>query len=263
MFDEDVIQAYMAAWDVSRDQAIAALSAVSALGGGSAKNDVYYGESKTQVQKPTRGAAKKTVSEVQVTKKTKDESYNLFWSDPTTQNRVLSYLELMGKGELGKPGAYEVWKDIVDQAADIYNGGKGSKITPYELLNMSMQGASATGIDTTRQINKYDADVLKEVANSIALKKRGAKLTEQELKDAIALADTLIQKGTVTKTEKVRNPKTGKMENVVTVTPGYSEERFSAELGKKIEKENPEMVERRKAFEFSDILSRALGVSGI
>jgi hypothetical protein len=110
----------------------------------------------------------------------------------------------------------------------------------------------------TRSIAKYDESVLKEVAQSIALKKRGAMLNDDELKQAVDLANSLISKGTVTETKKVRNPKTGKIENVVTTTPGFSQERFGVELGKKIEEQSPEMVERRKAFGFIDELQKIM-----
>lgn len=259
MFDEDTIQAYMAAFNLTRDQAIAQLGAAAAAGnlqvGG---NDVYFGETKTPERKPTRGTATKGVVSIKTDRRTKEDSYGLFWSDESIQNRVLSYLQAIGRPEGGKPAAYNVWKDIVDQASEIYRGGQGAKITPFELLNMSLQGISATGVDITRQIRKYDEDVLKQVAQAIASKKRGVTLNDQELQEAVDLANSIIEKGTVTKTKKVRNPKTGKMETVVETSPGFSQERFETELGQKIEKETPELVERRKAFEFADILQKAL-----
>lgn len=257
MFDEDTIQTYMAAFDLTRDQAIAALGAAAAVGnievGG---NDVYFGETRKTEREPTRGYATKKVISVTTDRRTKEDSYGLFWSDESVQNRVLSYLQAIGRPEGGKPAAYNVWKDIVDQAAEIYRGGKGAKISPFELLNMSLQGISA--VDVTRQIRMYDEDVLKQVAQAIASKKRGVTLNDQELQEAVDLANSIIERGTVTKTEKVRNPKTGKMETVVKTSPGFSQERFETELGQKIEKETPELVERRKAFEFADILQKAL-----
>lgn len=257
MFDEEAIQAYMTAFGMTREEAIATLSAAAGIAGISmGSNDVFFGETKTTQKKQTRGAAKKTITNVKVDKKSKEDSYGLFWEDESIQNRVLSYLQLIGRAEGGRPAAYEVWKDVVDQAAEIYRGGKGAKITPYELLNMSMQGASATGVDITRQIRKYDEDVLKEVANSIAMKKQGAMLSDEEMQEALALANSMIEKGTVTKTEKVRNPKTGKIETVVKTSPGFSQERFESELGKKIEEDSPERVERRKMFEFTDLFDR-------
>lgn len=112
--------------------------------------------------------------------------------------------------------------------------------------------------DLARNIVKYDEDVLKEVAQAVALKKQGARLTDAELQDAIDLANSMIQKGTVTESKKVRNPKTGKLETVTTTTPGFSQERFGLELGKQIEEQSPQLVERRQAFEFMDEMSKVL-----
>lgn len=265
--DEAAILAFMAATGATREQAIAILQAQGyGVAGG---KSVYLGEKVTK--KGKKATARQTapgVSDltgmggeakiVAINTKSVEEMYSEFWSSPKVQNQVMGYLQLIGRSNSGEPGAYEIWKDIVDQAAEIYRGGKGPKITPFELLNMSMQGASATGIDITRQIRKYDEDVLKEVANSIAMKKQGAMLSDDEMQEALALANSMIEKGTVTKTEKVRNPKTGKMETVVKTTGGFSQERFESELGKKIEEDSPERVERRKMFEFTDLFDRAI-----
>lgn len=112
--------------------------------------------------------------------------------------------------------------------------------------------------DLAREIVKYDEGVLKEVAQSIALKKAGKTLNDVELKEAIDLANSMISKGTVTKRKQVRNPKTGKLEQITETTPGFSQERFGVELGKKIEQESPELVERRQAFEFMGEMSKIL-----
>lgn len=259
MFDEATIQAYMQALGVSRDQAIAALTAAQVMAGGvSSTSKVFLGEKVTKETKKTRGTASKTTKNVEISSKPKEDIYNEFWSNPGTQNQVMTYLRLMGRSEAGKPGAYEVWKDIVDQAADIYRDGRGTKITPYELLNMSMQGASATDNIAQRQIREYDKGTLAEIAQAFAIKNRGKKLDDAELQEALGMADKIIQKGVLTKTEQVRNPKTGKLENVSKTTGGFSQERFESMLGKKFEEETPELVERRKAFEGLDLFQKIM-----
>lgn len=110
----------------------------------------------------------------------------------------------------------------------------------------------------SRQIVKYDEDVLKEVAQSIALNKIGKSLTDEELQGAVDLANSMISKGTVTRSRQVRNKKTGKLEQITETTPGFSQERFGVELGKQLEQESPQLVERRKAFEFVDEMSKVL-----
>lgn len=112
--------------------------------------------------------------------------------------------------------------------------------------------------DLARSVVKYDEAVLKEVAQSIALNKIGKTLSDEELQGAVDLANSMIAKGTVTKVKNVRNKKTGKLEQITETTPGFSQERFSTELGMKLEQERPQLVERRKAFEFVDEMSKIL-----
>lgn len=257
MFTEEQIQFYMQTFNISRDEAIARLQfQFGALGGTQGSGVVYLGEeSKSRPGPKGRGTKTRIVPNT----KSKQETYNLFWTDENIQNQITSYQTAIGRENLGKPGGYELWKAIVDQSAEIYNGGTGTKLTPLQILSMSAAAAGlSTGIDTQRQIRKYDADVLKEVAQSIALKKRGAMLTDEELSEAIKLADSMIEKGTVTTTKKVRNPKTGKMESVSTTTPGFSQETFDVKLGKKLEEDSPQLVQRRKDIQFMDALSEIL-----
>jgi len=256
VFTEEQIQLYMQTFNVPRDEAIARLQMqFLGLSGGQGSGLVYLGEESKPGFKG-RGTTGKT----QVTPKTKSkqETYNLFWTDENIQNQITSYQTAIGRENLGKPGGYDLWKAIVDQSAEIYNGGAGTKLTPLQILSMSAGAAGINTVDTQRQIRKYDADVLKEVAQSIALKKRGAMLTDEELSEAISLADSMIEKGTVTTTKKVRNPKTGKIESVSTTTPGFSQETFDVKLGKKLEEDSPQLVQRRKDIQFMDALSEIL-----
>lgn len=112
--------------------------------------------------------------------------------------------------------------------------------------------------DLARNVVKYDEAVLKEVAQSIAVNKIGQTLSDEELQNAIDLANSMIEKGTVTKTKNVRNPKTGKLEQITETTPGFSQERFGVQLGQQLEEANPLLAERRKAFEFVDEMSKIL-----
>lgn len=112
--------------------------------------------------------------------------------------------------------------------------------------------------DLARNVVKYDEAVLKEVAQSIAVNKIGQTLSDEELQGAIDLANSMIEKGTVTKTKNVRNPKTGKLEQITETTPGFSQERFGVQLGQQLEEANPLLAERRKAFEFVDEMSKIL-----
>jgi hypothetical protein len=64
-----------------------------------------------------------------------------------------------------------------------------------------------------------------------------------------------LAEGTVTTTKKVKNPKTGKLENV-TVSSGMSPEDIQIQLGEDLEKSNAQDYELAKTLEFNNILSR-------
>lgn len=110
----------------------------------------------------------------------------------------------------------------------------------------------------TRQIYKYDANVLRDVADSISIKRRGEVLSDAEWQEELDRVNKKIAKGTLTVTKEVTNPKTGKKERVVTTTPAFTQEGFETELGKRLEEKSPELVERRKAFEFIGELNKTL-----
>jgi hypothetical protein len=121
-----------------------------------------------------------------------------------------------------------------------------------------MQGASATDVSIQRQIREYDEGTLSEIAQAFAINTRGKKLNDVELQEALDMADKIIQKGVVTKTKQVRNPKTGRLENVSKTTGGFSQEKFESKLTQKFEEETPELLGRRKAFEGLDIFQKIM-----
>jgi hypothetical protein len=112
---------------------------------------------------------------------------------------------------LGEVGAYQVWKNKVDESAEIYAGGKGYAVTPYELTNMtigSLNSGKLPESDTTKYISRTTdaqktATLDDEVQNLL-----GRKLTSAETKELLASVKKLENKGTVTSTKT--DPKTGK-----------------------------------------------------
>ena len=86
----------------------------------------------------------------------------------------------------------------------------------------------------------------------------GKTASPEQIKQHIAEFEK-INTGTVTSYKKVKNPKTGKMEDVATVTPsGFSEEVGKDKLEAQLKKSNPLEYQRRKAFEFSNALNQVL-----
>ncbi len=62
--------------------------------------------------------------------------------------------------------------------------------------------------------------------------------------------------GTVTTSQKVKNPKTGKMETVVKSTPGFSQASSEARITEQLKALNPDDFDRAKRVEFSSWISQ-------
>ena len=77
-----------------------------------------------------------------------------------------------------------------------------------------------------------------------------------ELEKQRAIARKKLELGTISTTKPVRNPKTGKLENVTVQTPGSSTEEVKTDIQTQLEKMNPDEVDRKKRIDFSSWLSQ-------
>jgi hypothetical protein len=217
---------------------------------------VYTGET----EKPTGGLVMKNgkpVPTVIPTLKLASTMATDFWNDQTLQNKIIGAYAAKGK-KISALEAYGLWSNLVTTAATIYQGGRGPKITPLQLLTDSLK--SVAGDEPTlptRAISQLDKAKTFEALDEWGLTKIGQKLDatqKAELFDLLNKANT----GTLTEYKKVKNKKTGKLENVQTTTPGLTAESSEAIVEKKLKESNPEEYERRKAFEFSNDLTKLL-----
>jgi hypothetical protein len=122
------------------------------------------------------------------------------------------------------------------------------------------------GLDTqpaptypTRQIYKYSDDSIASLVDSAYQEKFGRTATEEEKQAKIASIRKELEVGTVSSTKLVKNPKTGKMENVVTQQQqGLTTAEATAKLEKELQASNPEAYQRNKALEFNSALQKIL-----
>jgi hypothetical protein len=223
-------------------------NAIWQVGGVGSTALVYLGETNN----PTQGLTFKNgrpVSSVVPTLKPTTTVTTDFWNDQALQNKIISAYAAKGK-TISTVEAYGLWSQLVTTAATIYQGGRGPKITPLQLLTDSLK--SVKGDEPTlptRSISQLDKVKTFEALDEWGLSKIGQKLDaaqKAELFDLLNKANT----GTLTTYKKVKNKKTGKLENVQTTTPGLTAEASEAIVEKKLKESNPEEYERRKGFEF-------------
>jgi hypothetical protein len=93
---------------------------------------------------------------------------------------------------------------------------------------------------------------------------RGQGVTEDDktakwYKDLKKSIDNMIATGTVSTSQKVRNPKTGQLELKNVSTPGFSQEQVAAVTEKAIRKATPEEVARKERVDFTGWLFDSLG----
>jgi hypothetical protein len=180
-----------------------------------------------------------------------------FWNDQALQSKIVGAYAAKGK-KISTLEAYGLWSNLVTTAATIYQGGRGPKITPLQLLTDSLK--SVAGDEPTlptRAVSKLDKAKTFDAIEQWGLGKVGEKLddaTKQELFDLLDKANT----GTVTEYKKVKNKKTGKLENVQITSPGLTAEASEDIVEAKLKELKPEEYERRKAFEFNNDLYKIL-----
>jgi len=101
-----------------------------------------------------------------------------------------------------------------------------------------------------RQVQPLERATIDNFVDSIYLSTKG-QLASVEEKDKLFKEFNALNTGTVTTTKKVKNPKTGVLENVSTTTRGFNQDTAQAKLEADLKKNNPLEYQRRKAFEFS------------
>lgn len=122
------------------------------------------------------------------------------------------------------------------------------------------------GLDTpaapnypTRQIYKYGDDAIAKLVDSAYESQYGRTATEEEKQAKIASIRKELEVGTLSTTKQVKNPKTGKMENVVTQQQqGLTTAEATTKLEEQLKASNPEAYQRNKALEFNSALQKIL-----
>ena len=179
-----------------------------------------------------------------------------FWQNEGLQAEIIGAYAAKGKS-ITQLEAYGVWQSIVSTAAEIYQGGRGAKVTPMQLLSDSLK--SVKGDEPTlptRTISKLDkaetfAAMDEWASASTSIMRTLDNKEKQELFDILEK----LNQGTVTTYKKVKNPKTGKMENVQMTTPGLTTEKAKATVEQKLAELNPDDADRADRIRFADFLS--------
>lgn len=127
----------------------------------------------------------------------------------------------------------------------------------FLLENVMAQAGGAAPQVPTRQVYNVTAAQIDADIEEIAMKRLGRSLQEEDRKaewynDLVKGVQKLYSQGVVSEPAKmVKNKKTGKMERVVTQTPGYSQEQVTQKITSAVEAADPESLARKERVDFT------------
>jgi hypothetical protein len=168
-----------------------------------------------------------------------------FLTDPKVQSQVTALMAAAGKGT-NLVESFAAWQAAVSQAATLYAGGTGLKVTPLDILKMNLNsGAGLAGTRIGVTVNKEDPAVLGELMGNAFYKKTGARVTSEQKAELIAIAQKMIDVGQTTKTitDAKGNTRTFR-------SPGFSTESAVLKAEQYAKEKAPLDIARQQGLEF-------------
>lgn len=169
-----------------------------------------------------------------------------YWNDKNVQDKVLSAMRAAGKTNVNILDGFAQWQGVVQTAASIFQGGKGPKMTPIDILNMTIKNSG--GPQVSKDIQQYDKNILSSLVENVYMKTAMRKPTAEELTARLAEMDKVIQAGVTTTTKG----------NVTTRTPSVSLTGLEEAVTKKVKTTAPEGVETTKSIQFQDWMTQQM-----
>jgi len=153
--------------------------------------------------------------------------------------------------------ARAIWDLSVDGASDWYATSNGKqKVTPEQYLQWYAGGQKKTATPSlpSRSIYQYTPEQLAAKADEITRDLGGFTVTDevkskQWYKDLTKALNEMVMQGTVTTTKQVKNPKTGKMENVTIQKPEVTTEAITEKIKTAVKQADPESVARKQRID--------------
>ena len=167
-----------------------------------------------------------------------------FLTDPKTQSQVTALMAAAGKGT-NLVESFAAWQAAVSQAATLYAGGTGLKVTPLDILKMNLNSGSLAGTRIGVTVNNEDPAVLGELMGNAFYKKTGARVTSEQKAELIAIAQKMIDVGQTTKTitDAKGNTRTFR-------SPGFSTESAVLKAEQYAKEKAPLDIARQQGLEF-------------
>jgi len=184
--------------------------------------------------------------------------FNYALLETMSDAELIDVAKLLKKMDFTVKGSKKSLKALFNNDAALSAILKASS-TPTELKQNLLKdylplGGDATENLPTRTISKQDPVVLGELIDKVYQSKVLRRATAEEKAQHIKNFQDDIDAGTLTTTKKVKNKKTGKMENVTTVESNFSQAKAETEVEKSLKELNPDDFDRAKRIQFSDFI---------
>lgn len=219
-------------------------------------NQVYLGEKSAKEVRMKRSGKTITVPAGAKTISV-PEAKALYLKDPKVEAQWLQTLRKNGVNTSDPIKNRALWDIAVAGASDWYaTSGGTQKITPEQYANWYLGGQKKGPALPTRQVYQVAEEEIAADVDEIMLKKAGRTIQDSDkqmdwYKDLVKGISKLYSEGVVTTVKEVKNPKTGKMEKLVTQTPGFSKEEVTQKIETTLGKAAPEDVARKERVDFT------------
>lgn len=230
---------------------------------GAYTNQVYLGGQGSKEVRMKRSGKTITVPAGDRTLTTQ-QAKALYLTDPNVEKQWLQILQRNGL-PTDKIKARAIWDLSVDGASDWYATSNGKqKITPEQYLGWYAGSSKKAGGPSlpSRQVYQYAPEQLAAKIDETAQSILGRAITDTDktaswYKDLNKALNKMVMQGTVTTTKKVRNPKTGKMENVTIQKPEVTAESITQQITGALKTADPVSLQRQQDLEIENwFLSR-------
>ena len=161
--------------------------------------------------------------------------------------------------------ARALWELSVDGASDWYATSNGQqKVTPEQYITWYSGGKKKGPALPTRQVYQPTEEQIAADINTLAASTLGREVVDADknaswYKNLLKGISELYGKGTVTTVKEVKNPKTGKVEKVVTQTPEFSKEQITQQITSTLEQADPAAAERKKNLDLANWAFKKMG----
>jgi hypothetical protein len=184
-----------------------------------------------------------------------------FWTNDSIKNQIMGAYASVGR-TLTQWDASQLWDQYVERAAIVYQGGKGKKLTPYDLMqdDLANMRKNAAPKDTLTK-TKLDYAEVRDLLREVALNTSGFVPGEKVLKKAFE--DFEKKNRGVYSENSIVNAAGGKAIDKSVVDRGLTQAEMRRQFEKQMEKKNPLETERQNNLDFNNALMKKIGGGAI